>query len=179
MDNLTSNLQIAHTDDDTLFTSLIKVARMWAEKYTGRAFITQTRKAYYVDHSNIINLPYAPIQSVTSVTRKRYDQSTALTVDSDYYVQGNDRKFLRMATLGTTQPGVSVKDFAFPYDLEVVYVCGYGDAASDVPQDIIEAVSKIAATLYLVQDETGLNAGNVDAMIPFSAKMLLDPYMVL
>src|SRR5215469_16680870 len=34
--------RIDTTDDDTLVTNLITGARQWAERYTGRAFITQT-----------------------------------------------------------------------------------------------------------------------------------------
>jgi len=143
-------LEISHTSDDTELTQLAKSARIWVENYCGRAMITQTRKAYFVDYEQFVLLPYSPIQSVTSVTRKRYDESDLLTADSDYYVQGNKNMFIRMISTETlnTKPGHSPKDRISGWDLEIVYVCGYGDDDTDVPQDLREAMTELAAHWY-------------------------------
>src|SRR5262249_28268376 len=76
------------TADDTLIGYLIIAARQWAEKYTGRAFITQTWQLALdlmpameemwwdgmrqgpvtgLDEISAIVLPRPPLQSVTSV----------------------------------------------------------------------------------------------------------------
>tara|TARA_R110002051_G_scaffold279881_1_gene341371 strand:- start:698 stop:1288 length:591 start_codon:yes stop_codon:yes gene_type:complete len=165
-------MKVDYTNDDTLIEDvLIPSAREMVEKMINKALITQTLKAYYSSFDNIVDLPYAPVQSVTSVKRIQQNTTTTLTVDSDYYVQGLDDKFLLITSPYSSPPGFSPSDSFNGAELLVEYVAGYGTAGSNVPAAIKEAIRKIVAFNYenRNEDEAGLE-------IPNSAKNILNKY---
>jgi len=166
--------------DDTLITSLISSATQWAEKFTGRAFITQTKIAFFEDYSSMVRLPYAPIDTSTAiiVNRKFLDQTTLLTLNNDYYLIGitsqpSDIK-LSLTGVGDVSAGkYPPETFGNGYNLEIEYVCGYGAAGSDVPDPILEAIMKITATSYETRND---HSKEETFEVPQDAKNLLWPY---
>jgi len=155
-----SFIGISHTSHDTLIDDLITGARRLAETYTGRAFIEQTRTAYWVNHGVKIWIPYAPIISVTTVTRKRDDESTVLLDGTDFFVQGLDKKFLRLAStsLLNQKSGFSPTDDLSFFDLEIKYKCGYGTSASDVPDTLRTTIMQMVSTWYNFRDDAEFGA---------------------
>lgn len=146
------NLSTNFTQDDAaIIPNVIKSARQMVERYLNRALITQTITAYFDSFGAKIYLPFAPVISVTTVKRKRLDQSVTLTVNSDYYVQGNKDKFLYITNPLEVTPGTSPHDSVNGYELEVVYQAGYGAASSDIPQNIVDSVAMIAAGNYVAR----------------------------
>lgn len=135
------------TTDDTIVASLIKAARIYCEAITGRALITQTWY-YYLDsfpYENFIKLPKPPLQSVTSI--KYTDSNGTLTtmsasdysVDTDSFVGRivlNYGKSWPVATLATKNPIV------------IEYICGYGAAGTNVPDDILTGIKVDIADMY-------------------------------
>ena len=168
-------MKVDYTNDDTLIEDvLIPSARQMVEKMINKSLITQTLKAYYTSFGEVVHLPYSPVQSVSSVKRIQQNTSTTLTVDSDYYVQGLDEKFLIISSpYSFSHLGHSPSDSLTATELQVEYIAGYGAAASDVPAIIKEAIRKIVAFNYenRNEDEAGLS-------IPTSAINLLNKYRV-
>jgi uncharacterized phiE125 gp8 family phage protein len=142
------SLRITSSSEDSLITQYIVDARVYAENYTGRKFITQTLVGYadgfrgYQDNwfngyrvgSEIelfrngdrrIDLDYTPAQSITDF-------------DDDLHprVRINDSSSIINVNLRSNN---SVK---------VEYVAGYGDNASDVPAAIRRGIIMIASHLY-------------------------------
>lgn len=164
-----THLKVDTTDDDTLITTLITAARSRAEWYTGRAFITQGW-TLWLDawpRWGIVEIPLAPLISVSSVTVYGIDDSATL-VDSTSY---------RVDTAST--PGrVALKNALSPpvVTLRVIdgvaigFSAGYGDAAA-VPVQIKQAVLCIIADLYS-------HRGDDDGVIGTRAQSLLAPYRV-
>jgi len=130
------------TEDDADINAFVDAATDKVERYTGRALITQTRKALWQNYTYKVHLPYPPIQSITTVKTILLDDTDTLTVNSDYYVQGIERKYLRVTnvdsptTLSPTDPLKATRD------LEVEYVCGYGDTHSSVPR-LLSTLSRL------------------------------------
>ena len=63
-----SYARISTTADDTLIGNIIKQARIWCENYISRDIVAKNR-TYYVDEtSGIIDIPFGPIASISSVT---------------------------------------------------------------------------------------------------------------
>ena len=159
------------TTDDTLIESLIKSARIEAERWCNRAFLDQTIKIWCSAFGDKVELPRAPIQSITSVKTKYLNTLTTLTENTDFYVHGYDEKYLLMATPFRLPVGHSPYDNIDDYGLEVIYVAGYGSAATSVPEPIIIAIQKIAMFNYL-------NRQNENMIIPVEAKKLLSTYKI-
>lgn len=144
-----AEIDTGYTDHDAaIIPNAIKSARQIVERYLNRALITQTITAYYSATTDKVYLPYGPIQSVTTVTTYRLNNTNVLTLNTGYYVQGNHDKYLFMTNPVDVTPGMSPRDSLKAFELEVVYVAGYGDASTDIPQDIINCVGMVAQAIY-------------------------------
>lgn len=173
-------LEFDGSDRDDFITALIVSARERCEKYTGRALITQTWTMYMdrwpnadgysrtpwwqgvrdgavselIGGRQALTIPKAPLQSITSI--KAYDDSdTATTLASSaYYVDT------------ATQPGrVVLRDSAatptptrVANGLEVVFVAGYGDAASDVPSALVQGMKMLVAHWFENREQVVIGA---------------------
>lgn len=155
----------AYTTEDDWLNRNIKSARLQVEHQTGRALITQTR-TYYLDRwpdKNYIELPYPTLQSTTCTYRLEddddYDNSLSI-VDTDI-VSEPGRLILQP---GETWPSGSL----YPNKpIKIVMVCGYGDAASDVPEDIRNAMLLMIEDAYNNRGEIvlGVSVGRIQGAI--------------
>lgn len=108
---------VDYTSDDTLITNLVKGSRILLENYTGLSFGTKTIEATF-DITHEAEVPYSPLQSMTSVY-KRYDNSWVLmTVNVDYWVFNN--------TIKVAAPGL----------YKMTYVAGYTSLPEPLKTDI-------------------------------------------
>jgi uncharacterized phiE125 gp8 family phage protein len=167
-------LEVGYATDDTLIAAFVTTATKLIEEYLNRALISQTLKVFYKSYSGLVDLPHAPIQSVTTVEQISYDNnSTTLTVNNDYYVKGINDKYIEFAGNTYLPAGHTVRDILNDYQLQVTYVAGYGDDSTDIPEPIIDAVKRVVLRLYDYRD-TGMSI--TDNLIPNDAKILLEPY---
>jgi len=135
-----AHLRVDDSSSDALITSLIVAAREYAEKYTNRALITQTLRAYYdsfydQNPDGVLRLPRPVLQSVTSV--KYIDTNgTEQTVSSSLYKVDVASVPARVVPVfGEVWPSARYEINA----VYVEYVAGYG-LADVVPQDIKQAM---------------------------------------
>jgi hypothetical protein len=157
-------LRVSGSAEDTLIEAMIATARIFCEEYTGRALITQTL-IMTVDATNEINdplwegtqtgpyinfykdhltLPKGNVQSVSSV--KTYDDAdNATTFSSDNYYVDSAREPARVVLrTGETWPTA----LRVANAVEVTYIAGYGDNASDVPAPLRMGMLQHIAYLY-------------------------------
>lgn len=120
-----------------------------------------------------VELPRYPLQSIDSVTT--YDEdgdSTAVTVASVFDVDTAQVPGRMRLKVGQVWPSALRGTNA----IEVSYVSGYGDAASDVPAALKRAVKQLAAYLY---SQRGDACDVSDALISSGAAAILDRYKVV
>lgn len=110
-------IDIYYNIEDELLTALIKSSRMLLESYTGLSFGTKTIEAV-LDINKEINVPYSPLQTMTSVERRENHEWVACTLDKDYWIM-ND----------TIQ-------VALPATYRLVYVAGYTELPEPLKTDI-------------------------------------------
>lgn len=165
-----THLRVDTSTEDSYIDGLITISRQLCEQYTNRAFITQTWKLFldkwpisqnkewwsgvkelpvnYEQDSGSIDLPKAPLQSVTHI--KTYnDEDTATTFSSsNYYVStySGDEAPKGRITLRRGQVWPTFERVAD--GIEIQFVCGYGDAGSDVPRQIRRAIEEEVAYRY-------------------------------
>jgi len=170
------NIDDEFTDDDALIVGMITTARINVERFLGRALISQVRQAYWDSIRDRIWMPYPPIINVDEAIRIRLNEETTLTENSDYFVQGIQDLWLRMATPFNLPAGHSPNDRFSEFELKVKYTAGYGTDATDVPETIREAIKMIVATSYA-------NRGNISeeemTKIPAGAKFKLYPFKII
>jgi uncharacterized phiE125 gp8 family phage protein len=133
-----------------------------------RALITQTwdlRLDCFPSGAGSIELPLAPVQSVTSVTYVDSDGDSQTV--SSYQVVG-----IGTHDLSDVAPAFAATWPSTRAELEAVvvrFVAGYGDEPSDVPARIRRAILLRAAGMYAEREPTGEHAphdsGEIDALL--------------
>lgn len=163
------------TDRDAVLTANIIAARIWAEWFTQRAFITQSW-GYYADafpgittgkaFTDAIDLRL-DLQSITTVKYIAED-GTLTTLDSaNYQVDLVSSRVLpgHNMTWPTTR--------AVPNAVQISYVSGYTNAAA-VPEDIKKALKIIAGQWENFQG--ALESGLAVRTVAYAAIQLLSSY---
>jgi uncharacterized phiE125 gp8 family phage protein len=199
-----SHSQTAGLGQDSKITAFLKTARLEAEAFCGRAFITQTWLAaydvmgpgptdefWYTDSPRvrrgetlprIIELPRPPLISVSAITYFLDDGVEATqTLAATEYRTSTNGLFGRLALkTGKTWPvGLRPMD-----SLIITYTAGYGSTAASVPQDIKDAIVEWAAHMYENREgQQAANAGgavvlNRGAFIPAGVQSKLNAYKV-
>ena len=157
---LKAQCRIDHTDEDTLLASLIKTARLQVEGWTGRALITQTRRAFFPKIAASFRLPGPPVASVS--TLKVYDSANASTTvtSTGYLVDALNGRLITTSTI--EWPSITLLDLN---PVQIDYVCGYGATAASVPEPIRQAILMIAAHLYEHREAVTLGSIALDSKI--------------
>lgn len=183
--------RVTTTTEDPLMTTLITAARKRCEDWRGQAFITQTWD-YFQDQFPLwdgtlvdqgftpmgvqawatrrgtywqtpIQLPRPPIQSVTWVKYTPYTGGT-LTMDPATY-QVDTSNIWAPRVLPNT-------DKMWPTDLlqsvngvNVRFVAGYGNAAVNVPEQIVLAIKQLVAFWFRNRDAMNVIPDSVNELL--------------
>lgn len=166
------HLRVDHTEEDQLILSLIAAARVHIEyTATWRALITQTFDGWIDRFCDVIELPFSPLQSVTSITyidAVGVEQTLSASVYSVVVAAIVGRVELAYGKSWPTTREVSNA-------VKIRFVAGYGSAASDVPEPIKQGLLMLIGHLY---ENREMSAPVQLHTIPFSADALLRPYKV-
>lgn len=167
-------LEADETDEDTLIASMIAAAVSRAENFTRRRFLTQTVRLFadtFRDYPDgMIALPVTPIKSVDQVEYVDTDGVTQTLPDTDYVISRSGVGEVLRPAYGATWPDVRCEPDAVRIDL----IVGYGDAASDVPADILQAIRYDVAHMFLHRDMAGQQSPD----LPGPTRTSLSPYRV-
>lgn len=143
-----SHLNITVSDDDTYIDLLITAAREHIENYLNRKLITQTWDIWFNSwpDEDFIMLPFGNLQSVSTFA---YDDSdgdtTALVENTDFVVDADSTMGRVVLEYGESWPG----DTLHPKNpINIRFICGYGDAGSDIPEAIKHAMKLLISELY-------------------------------
>jgi uncharacterized phiE125 gp8 family phage protein len=160
--------------EDDLIDAAVKAARAYVETNTRRKLITQTVVLTQTGlHGWLLPLPVLPIQSVTSVQYKDPATGALTTWDAANWqiVQSAEPAHIAPA-YGLTWPTVR-SDFD---NVVVTMVAGYGDAATDIPSDLIAAVRLMTAHFFENRQEE--YAGTVVSKLSVGADRLIAPHVL-
>jgi uncharacterized phiE125 gp8 family phage protein len=172
-----AHLRVDFATDDTLIDSLVVAARQYVEQITGRALITQTWDLFLEGFmGQEIHIPNAPLQSVTSV--KYIDTGgSEQTFSSDNYTVFTYSSHPGEVALNynETWPATRRVENA----VTVQFKAGYGDAGSNVPQPILQAMLLLVGHWYENRESTVAGMRVEPFMLPEAFDMLIAPYRIL
>ena len=159
------------TAEDTMLETLITTVRKWAEHLTGRAFITQTWDYYPKDWpvNDRLLIPKAPLQSITSIYYTDSDDDATEFTSTYYYTDILDDPGAAVLKYGYTWPSVTLRPYA---PIKVIFVAGYGTAASTVPEPIKQWILIRCAEAY--ENREGSIIGTIHKQLPFVDGLLTD-----
>lgn len=162
-------LRVEHNDDDDVIGALIASARIHVEAQTRQALITQSWRLVldaWPSDGRLKVLP-APLQALNAA--RVYDGGgEAAALDLQNFIVDTAGSQLAFAPWALAQPGRSAAG------IELDVIVGYGDAASDVPEPLRQAVRLLVAHWY---ENRGI-AGS-PGTLPVTVAALIAPYRVL
>jgi len=165
------------SDDDQLINALITSARLYVENFTRRALNTQTITMKIDWHfPGVIEL-LPDLQSVTAASFTYVDSNgTTTQVPTATYTTDTTSDPGRIyLAYNKTWPTVRMQRQA----ISVVFVAGYGDAGSNVPEPIRTAIKMMVTYHYETRQPNMLAIGGVAVTMPKTVDALLLPYVVL
>lgn len=157
---------------DTLFTSLITVAREYAEGFTWRAIIDATYEMRLDGFPNgEIELPKPPVRAIDSIKYVN-TEGTLVTLDSAEYETDTDGEYGRVKPVSSWP---ATKD---QYNaVRIMFTAGYdGSAAAyTVPKQIKQGMLMLIKHLFDNRESVVMSEGNTLNIkeVPMSTKHLL------
>jgi uncharacterized phiE125 gp8 family phage protein len=149
--------RIDGSTEDTLITSLIKVARLHCETYMGKAIIRKTVTIDSFSFPYQWQIPYGPLVSASDITK-------VVTID-----QNNVETALNYQVNIGSFPKIAITSGDQSFKFKMIYVAGF----TTVPEDIKLAVKMMVNTLY----ERREDFSDLQAIpSPLGVKALLMPY---
>lgn len=159
--------RIEENEDTPTVAALIKTATALCERFTNRAFLSQSYKLFLDEWpaERYLEMPRAPLMSVTHV--KTYDDADAATLfaSSNYFVDVNSRPGRIVLRDGASWPALS----RVANGVEIQFAAGYGSTPLDVPIEIRQAILLTLGHLYE-------HRGDAGAEMPETAFALLAPH---
>jgi uncharacterized phiE125 gp8 family phage protein len=153
-------------DEDDLVQSLILTARKYVEQVTWLQLVTATYEWKLDRLCGVLYVPRPPLQSVASIQYVDAQGNTQTLGSSLYTVDAAHLPGRILPAYNQTWPTTR----GHIQDATITFDAGYGDAASDVPEPIRQAMLVIIGHLYE-------NRGGCDGM-PASVGHLLSSYRV-
>lgn len=175
-----AHCRVSISDDDGLLAGYLVAARQHVETYLRRVLITQTWDVSF-DYGwpsmtwkrERIELPFSPVQSVTSVTYIDSAGATQTLPPDQYKVARTDTgEWVIVPAYGASWPTVRREMEA----VTVRFVCGYGSNPSDIPEPIRQAILLLVGHWY--ENREAVNVGNIVSELPFAVDALLFPFRV-
>ncbi len=140
--------RITHAKEDAAVARWIQAAREHVENITRRQLVSAQYRLTLDDFPQAtrqntyreIVLPFGELQTIDSVQYLDTDRAwQTLAVDDDYIFDA-DGDYVRVVPAGgTVWPATDIQPIG---KVRVTFTCGYGDAATDVPEVIRSAVLK-------------------------------------
>jgi len=155
-------------DEDILILSQIAAARQLAEQHTNRDIVQRTWD-YRLNGfpQDRIELPKAPVQSISSISYIDTNGGTQTVAGSVYSLYADDTHAFAYLNHGQAWPQAREQVGA----VTVRLVTGYESA----PAPIVQAIKMMLTDLYNHRGST-IATGAVPKELPMSARYLLAPY---
>lgn len=182
LEDVKVHLEASGTSKDAMITSLIKVARRICEAYSGLSFVTQERVVrldYFPTCGKVyIELPYGPVQSVTSFTYTNDDGDIVTLVEGTDFIADYHSSPARVYPLYDGEIDEWPTDLKrIPHCVNISYLAGYDDVSGEpLPEEAKQAMLlQIAAMFENRQDE---QTGFISHKINMNSEHILDTIKV-
>jgi uncharacterized phiE125 gp8 family phage protein len=180
-----AHLRFSSSSKDTEIQRMVKAFRQNIERYLKRALITQEWKVYYNCWDNELLIPFGNLQlrdaaAGPPAVEKRplinyYDingDQQTLEEDDFYWVDNKQDPARILRKYDAVYPEL---EYGRPNAIEITFLCGYGDTAADVPEDIIHGL-KVLLTNYFENPGSVVVGRETPSEIPDHVKRLLHDY---
>jgi len=176
---LKSQLRVDSSEEDTLLGTYILAATRMAENYCNRHFIRAKYKLWFNVLPNKFSLYYPDVTfTFTGADSAKDGLHYLASVGSTYTLFANTNWYSNQNTNPcqvkfTTKPSDAISTSDLTGATNDIYYfqfkTGFGDASSDVPDAIKQAIKLIAADMYYFREDR-------KRQFPMASEILLQPY---
>lgn len=170
------HLRVTNTVENDLVTNAILAARRYLEGFTG-PIITQTIHEYFdaFPGGDRMCLSYPNVQSITSITYTDTADQVSTFAASNYQLSayGKGRPSEIWLKYGKDWP---IETLQTVDGVKVIYVAGFGAAASDVPEEIRQAAKLLLGHFYQNREEELRGNNTVPSKLQLGVFSLIDQY---
>ncbi|MFH1603244.1 MAG: head-tail connector protein [Pseudomonadota bacterium] len=158
LEEIKDHLRITETDtgaEDAVLLAFITAARRYCEKFQNRAYIHQTWRLYLpkFPDEDFVRIPLPPLVSL-SLFRYYGLAGTVNTLSTSvYYTDGYDEPARVYLKDGQSWPTETLRPAAA---VELQFLCGYGSAATSVPQEVKQAIKMMVGHMYEHREATDI-----------------------
>lgn len=180
-DILTEPLSISEVQDHLkvsgeldYLNSLIKVSRRQIERYLNRVLITQSWKVYYDNWCDEMKIPFGSLQinEDSPVVSYRDLEGDLIELDNvNYWTVNTEDPAKIVRAYSVTYPEVQ---YGRPDAIEIAFTAGYGDSASDIPDEIKHAMKLLITNMYEHRGDVVI--GSIAYKIPHYITDLIHTY---
>ena len=168
-----AHMGVSISTDDTRIDEIVVAVRKYVEGYIKRSLITQTLRLKldaFPRSPEIIRLPRSPVQSVTSINYLDSNGDSTLLASSSYVTDLVSSPARIQPAFGEVFPATrGIFD-----SVTIIFVAGYGAAATAIPEDIVHAIKILTQIEY--DNPGGQSFGAVLNENDYGVKGLLDPH---
>ena len=162
-----NQLRITTTADNDSLRLFIASVRHHVETFLGKTLITSTWEYKLDEFPDLICLPMAPVQSITTIAYTDTDGNSQTFTDFQF-----DRQGRLKPAVGFSWPGTQASFDA----VTVTYIAGEL-TAGDVPEDIKHAMLLLVGAADVAREDIVVGAGVIVSEIKnHTAKSILAPY---
>lgn len=204
VDDAKKHIRLEVATDDAYVGDLIKAARLYLERATGRSLITQTWKLTldkfppFCDPVGVVEMPFLrdvvwtlpyevsiagsdvirlPMGYVLAIASVKYVDRDGVqqTMSSTLYQVDTSAPIARLVpSFGNSWPTTQDQIAA----VEIEYTAGFGATAADVPPDLVHAIRTLIAYWY-DGDRSAVLEGHIAAPADHALDAVISSYRVL
>lgn len=158
-------MRVDGTDDDALIDQLIIAARQYCEQYQNRAYVTQSITLTLDYFSTEIQLPRAPVRSITSIYYDATEDSNTLLASTVYDLNTNELPNEIKEAYGQIWPVTFDEDGV----VRVIYITGYATPFTAAVTDDITVSGRTFANgeMVFVTNSGGALPTGLTAGVPY------------
>ena len=163
-------------DDDAYITSLISVARRMVEDMTGRVLIDTVFTQSAHSWCPWLDILRGNARTVNSVVYQPADGGPELPVDSSLYEieKYGDGKAQLVFDEEFDEPELMYRMGVS--NIRIEFVAGYGAAAVDVPQPLVQAIKFLVSHYY--ENRTPVTGESVPRSVPMTVDHICNNYKI-
>ncbi len=171
LDDVKAHVRNFENDDDAFLTGLISVAREWIETRTHTKLRAFDVDLVFDAFPPVIELPFAPVSSITSITHFDSAGEEQTLATSEYQSDLVSRPHRICPVFGSTWPVPDTRLNA----VKVTFVAGYGDG-NPAPAAAIHAMKLLIG--HWDRNREAVLIGTISKQIEFSVMSLVLPLRV-
>lgn len=155
LDEAKAFLRVSNDLDNALITRMIKASRQRCEQYLRRSLITQQWQLSFEESvPSRISLPMGPVQSIVKVEAiNRNGEASAVLASHYRLLSPQDMLLFDTPIIG--------------HVVEITYVTGFGDNASDVPELLVQGMLAHMSRMYDQRGMVELPEASLSLYAPF------------